>query len=373
MSLLYREATIADAAQIQQFLHTHWRPHHILAESIEWLRWQYESRHQPDKLNMMLAMATHQPELAGLLGFIPLNHYHNTPPTTELPHDAWLAIWRVADAWQRQEGGAGLALYHALLQAQGFSSIAAVGINPKVLPFYRLHRFQVERLTHWVLPNNTLTWQEQADRCHWPQALQTPLTSLTTAPVQRLLANHATDILKAYADAWFVPHRSHEGPRYAPHKTADYWLGRYTHHPRYTYWILACDTLRSAVVCRWQVLPATPEQHSRCVLRVIDILGDDAVLCQATPLIQQWCQEEQALYADSYAYGVDAHAWQQTGWYPKPHEGTDWVIPNYFEPFVLENITLWGAYKELTSAFDAQPRRWRLFKGDADQDRPNSL
>ena len=42
------------------------------------------------------------------------------------------------------------------------------------------------------------------------------------------------------------------------------------------------------------------------------------------------------------------------------------LIPNYFEPFINENIAIHFAYKCSDSRL-----RPLLFKGDADQDRPN--
>ena len=68
-----------------------------------------------------------------------------------------------------------------------------------------------------------------------------------------------------------------------------------------------------------------------------------------------------------YSFGVPINLLEEAGLTNRKNE-EGLIIPNYFEPFVKENVDITYAYK----ADDHHPPI-RLFKGDGDQDRPAQI
>ena len=62
-----------------------------------------------------------------------------------------------------------------------------------------------------------------------------------------------------------------------------------------------------------------------------------------------------------YCYGFDNTYIEQAGMIELAKDDTN-IIPNYFAPYVAENIDIWVGAKSENALF---------FKADGDQDRPN--
>ena len=70
-----------------------------------------------------------------------------------------------------------------------------------------------------------------------------------------------------------------------------------------------------------------------------------------------------AEYIDFYCAGINEEDVYEAGFVEVNEEDGN-IIPNYFEPFVQENIDIWVDSREYNSLFT---------KADADQDRPNII
>jgi hypothetical protein len=81
---------------------------------------------------------------------------------------------------------------------------------------------------------------------------------------------------------------------------------------------------------------------------------------------QNLLSESSAEYIDFLHIGLDAGVLESGGFTDK--SGTDIIVPNYFEPFCMENIKLEYAFKSIDDS-----ERPVFFKADSDQDRPNVL
>jgi hypothetical protein len=68
-------------------------------------------------------------------------------------------------------------------------------------------------------------------------------------------------------------------------------------------------------------------------------------------------------FVDCYNHGISSDVFLRLGLWPR---GDDVIIPNYFEPFERRNIDLRFAYL-------SPEKRYVVFKGDADQDRPSTV
>ena len=76
-------------------------------------------------------------------------------------------------------------------------------------------------------------------------------------------------------------------------------------------------------------------------------------------------KEYKAEYIDLYSYGLPLEVLKESK-FLNIKEIKGLIIPNHFEPFERKNIDIKYAYKNLIGG-----QTVRLFKADADQDRPN--
>jgi hypothetical protein len=108
----------------------------------------------------------------------------------------------------------------------------------------------------------------------------------------------------------------------------------------------------------------TVEHSGRRALRIIDFLGADSLLACAGPVVQTLVEERDAEYADVYNTGIDGAVFEQAGFRRIDPDGPE-VVPDHFEPFERRNVRLWFSVSGTGHPV--------LFKGDADQDRPNRV
>ncbi len=92
----------------------------------------------------------------------------------------------------------------------------------------------------------------------------------------------------------------------------------------------------------------------------MDIIGNDTLFYQVTDGIDRLVKSLDAEYVDFYETGLSEERMESAGWKKVKDSGN--VIPNYFSPFVQENIDI---------NYMAQEKEVVLFKADGDQDRPN--
>jgi hypothetical protein len=145
-----------------------------------------------------------------------------------------------------------------------------------------------------------------------------------------------------------------------PRKSYDYICHRYIEHPVYQYHLLKimnnCKTV-GIYVTRVQ------KYNNAKVLRIIDYFGDIEAVAHTGNALKNILDMDYE-YIDFYEYGIDDDVLTDAGFVLNPHGSTN-VIPNYFEPFVRENIRL--------TFYAHSKEKFYIFKGDGDQDRPNKL
>jgi len=99
-----RICTAEDRPSLINFIHTYWKPNHVLAASMELLDWQHFDEIK-QRYNFVLAQHLKTQEIHGVLGFISPQHFD--PGIKE--GDIWLTTWKVRQEVARV--GLGLALY----------------------------------------------------------------------------------------------------------------------------------------------------------------------------------------------------------------------------------------------------------------------
>ena len=70
---------------------------------------------------------------------------------------------------------------------------------------------------------------------------------------------------------------------------------------------------------------------------------------------------------DIYSYGISKKILKKAG-YINRYNVKNLIVPNYFEPFVRENVDIFCAFKT-----SLNKKKIKLFKGDGDGDRPSII
>ena len=143
-----------------------------------------------------------------------------------------------------------------------------------------------------------------------------------------------------------------------PYKEAWYIKKRYYDHPVYKYNVYGLFGREQKVTLA--VVFRVIRIGDRNVIRLIDCIGDLTCMGSMSSLLDHVLAEYDAEYVDCYEVGIEDASMQQSGW--KKTEGSGNIIPNYFAPFLRENIDIY---------YFSSDKDIVLFKGDGDQDRPN--
>ena len=230
-------------------------------------------------------------------------------------------------------------------------AIGAIGFNPATAPIYRALGYHVGELDHYVAVNHTVRHIELA-------TLAAPeITQDNTLPplVHRALTRAGLDDIAGLD--------SSIAPAGAPRKTAKYFSARYLNHPVYSYIVLGLiDPIADNRPVVGLMAARLAEHAGRRALRIVDFIGSAGIFARVHDVVQTLLVDHDAEYADVYNAGVDSATFERAGFVRVDPDGAT-IVPDHFEPFEHRNVRLRVAIKGA-----ARPI---LFKGDADQDRPN--
>lgn len=254
--------------------------------------------------------------------------------------DVWVSVWVAA----KGHNGVGLELMNALPGLAGARVVACNNIRPNTCTFYRFLGWQAERLPHYY---------RLASRADYRLAIPQRATILPVRPDLGLeKVESAADLF-----ALGMPPSPH-----TPAKDTWYMRRRYFHYPHFTYDVWAAR--ENGRLLAYAVTRTVTAQDTDCVpvVRLVDFIGEDAVLPRIGAALDAVLRREKAEYMDCYNAGIPAEIWRAAGFCERlPEDGT--VIPNYLTPPLRENTEYYY--------FTNKPEQFVMFKADGDQDRPN--
>ena len=326
---MIRFAQLSDVPHIMDFIDTYWKKGHILARDHDFFLYQY---FVDDHLNFVLSVSE-SGEIDAILGFIPYGREHR---------DVMLAMWK---ANHTTDPSLGLELFRFLQKNGGARIMASPGSNKKLRGLYRYLGYDFGAMRQWYRLN--------------PKAAEYSIAKVEN----RLVPDTKTQAEFVPLPTWDALTASFDLDAYResapkPYKEPAYLKRRYYEHPVYRYLVYGvCDThhaVKLLLVFRKEPLGGA------CALRLVDCIGDFSLLSSATGLLDTLLAKTSAEYVDCYEIGLDEQLMLDGGWLRVSESGN--IIPNYFSPFVQENIDVFY--------FSSDPDVV-LFKGDGDQDRPS--
>ncbi|WP_026497333.1 hypothetical protein [Butyrivibrio sp. WCD3002] len=330
---------------IKSFLKIHWKENHIFCLSKEVFDFQHLDK-ENHRYNFVIARYKEDNAIHALLGFVPTSQFDSGIKRTMV----WPCIWKNRDDIKRK--GLGVSMYHYLKNHIEIETISILGISAVALSIYKHWNFSTGTIEQYVMPNFSA-------QDHLSSGLRDvyPSFSADTKDVFELV-----DL--SYDDYCAIPDSSEIFGEYAQYKSKIYYVNRFIKHPVYKYQFLAIKDkggIKAIIIAR-----KCGDGNYYC-LRIVDYIGSISYLAGIKNQMQDYLVVNDLEYVDFVEVGLDDKELNQAGFINRK-DYADVIVPNYFEPFLKENIDLDYAFKTVVD--DA---RKVFFKADADQDRPNIL
>lgn len=331
---------------LMRFIDQYWRRGHVLAKSKVLLDWQHDGT---DGRPYDFVVATDKAgEILGVLGFILASRYSQVEDGV-----LWLAVWQVRS--DVVYPGLGISLRSYLTKQVKHSCISAVGLNPSTAAFYKAFGFKTGVLAHHVMVNEAIhehhilrvNNRATLGAIHTPKVLDKRLVKLSLEDLRIVCKSIDIDGI-------------------IPVKNASFLENRYLNHPYYHY---DCYGLKSDNGAYSNIIvtrSAMVHSKYKC-LRIVDVAGDPGKLAGFGRSLQDILVANGFEYADFIADFPQNDFLSREGFLSVDLKSDDVVVPNYFEPFESKNVPIYFAYKNNSS------KKYYVFRGDADQDRPNNI
>lgn len=331
-----RLAKLADISMIMEFIDRHWRKGHIMAVDRELFEYEYVNK---DKVNFVLAIDKISHSLEGIFGFI------NCSYSNINKRHIWGSMWKVLDGNMPLLG---IELAKRVINLSHCQLQIGNGANPNTtIPLRKIFfKEKTGKMKHFYLLNKKIKEYKIAV-IHDEKE--------TTSKIQRMNKNiirfTSIDQLKEEFD---LKHNN----SYIPFKDYEYINKRYFNHPYYKYDIYGVKN--DGNVEALLVLREVQANGSK-VLRIMDYIGNHELFKYLNDFFMNKLEENDYEYVDFYVLGFRENLILEAGFIRRTENDTN-IIPNYFEPFLQENVEIWVHYKDANTTF---------FKADGDQDRPN--
>lgn len=333
-NIIIRQARMDEIERVMLFLKENWGRDHIMANSRELMRYEHAWN---GEFTFIIAEDNITKEMYGVYGYIPYSK--------EEPRDIGGGIWKVI---QNPRFLLGIELFKYVQSPERCRMFADCGVNSKTLGHRKLVGNVNYKLEQYYRLNASIETFSIA-------VIKDKKVSKKKNNMIYQFCNLATmDQFRRYFD--LTQYRET-----MPYKDYDYIEHRYYRHIKYHYRVIGIDKRGKIDAV---VIGRDFEVNGSRAFRIIDYLGDERAFAGTFDAWEIFLDEGNYEYVDFYEYGLDSDNLISAGFFKRDEDDSN-IIPNYFEPFEQRNIEI-----NFTSNIHG---KFRMFKGDGDQDRPNSL
>lgn len=332
-----------EVEELVEFIDKYWRKDHIFVLSRELLDWQHYDIIN-DRYNFVVAKHRNSGEIHSILGFIPTYQFDSSIAMVEV----WPCIWKSRDDIHIK--GLGVSLYYYMKSNIKPETISILGISEIALSIYKHWNFSTGKIEQYYYPN-----PNEAEVLSYKREKTDYVDSNRTGWHIRAIS---LDEYKSISPADML------FEKISPYKSKNYYINRYYRHPLYKYDFLAVynqNKINSIIIVR-----ECGNETSKC-LRIVDYIGQIENLANVRYDLQEIIKSKKYEYVDFVNVGISPEILKSVGFINRKNN-LDTIIPNYFEPFLKDNVDLDYAFKTVNSEINAL-----FYKADADQDRPNLL
>lgn len=328
---MIRKASPNDILDIMQFINSYWKKGHILGVDHEFF--EYEHRNG-NEINYIISIDDYK-NIEAILGYIPYG---------KLNRDVMTVMWKVKN---NDKPFLGVQLLEYLINNCDVRIASSPGINQKTIPIYEYLGYTVGKLKHYYRLN----------KCSEYKIAQIHDDRILTQEKQdihySLLPIHH---MKELMDIFNFEEYKSRNPK--PYKEPWYIEKRYFNHPIYTYKVFGIKDGLGKVES--VLFTREVSYKSSKILRIMDFIGNIEKLNHISNDIDTIMQNNNYEYVDFYQSGIPNEIMESAGFILKDSKHN--IIPNYFEPYVPENIEIY---------YFSTSKDVVLFKADGDQDRPS--
>lgn len=327
---MIRFAQKKDIDRIREFIGLYWKKkNHIFSRNKEF----FEYEHCIDEEVTYVLSEDEKGEINGIIGYIPYGKTNR---------DVMTVMWKVNHT---SDPVLGIRLLQYLLENGDVRIAASPGIGKNTIGIYRFLGYYVGKMTQWYRLGNQTEYQiakiENRTIPKLPEKQFSLAEFQSYEELERCFAfeRYAQSCPKPYKEKWYIEKR-------------------YFQHPIYQYKVFGIMDDRKAV--ETIIVVRVIECNAAKIIRLIDCIGNMGHLKYVTGALDELLQLEKAEYIDCLEAGLPNELLEEAGWMKVENSGN--VIPNYFNPYVCENIDIY---------YFSTDEQIVLFKGDGDQDRPN--
>ncbi|WP_250277850.1 hypothetical protein [[Clostridium] colinum] len=329
-----------DILNVMNFIKDNWNENHILANN----KFVMEYEHfWNNKFNYVIAYDNLNNKICGICGIIPYTKNYNI--------DISAGIWR---AIKTSNFLTGTNILKFIQENTKCRSFLCCGINKDTIKLREYLGHKIGKLNHYYRLNN----KSEYSICI--------VNNKNIMPIKQKDELYLFEIfeindIKNKFDIYKYKDR-------ITFKDWDYIEHRYFKHFKYKYKFLCIgkneNFINSIIIAKEIIFDKNTK-----VLRIIDFIGNESDLPKISHQLNDILVSNGYEYIDFYCYGISNDIFYKMGFNIRDDEDTN-VIPNYFEPFEQKNIDIYFSiyvdknYKSLPIY---------IFKGDADQDRPNKI
>lgn len=335
----YRFCKLSEIDKLKEFIDKHWRKGHVLSKSDELIKFQHLVDGS-DHLTFVVAENLQTGEFDGVYGYISNWKY---APSHHIPNVQWGANWKTRDDVHNEEiGKIGFGMLRYILKndpAEVFGSLGISGIHKQLAETLG---YIMGDMNRYYIPNQSFVDFK-----------------VIKHPDMTNMYSEVTDSCVKEID---FPNGVTFEHNMNPYKDIEYFENRYKNHISFKYRYLGVykrNELKGVFVFR-NVDSAGPR-----VLRIMDFIGDITDVNNVNASVQQLLKSENAEYIDCLNHGIEPECFHKLG-FKEAKNGGDTILPEYFDPFEQRYVPMEFCYladKDID---------YVIFKGDGDQDRPNS-
>lgn len=336
---------ISEIEKVKEFIDCYWKKEHVFTKSQALLDWQHLDKRN-SRYDFVVATDRESREIHAIVGFIMSSRYDE-----KIEHPIrWGAIWKVREDVGIK--GVGLSLKYFFEKNVPADYIGGVGLSEYSKAINRKLGENVGKLKQFYMLNKAYETFRLIDNFSAQN-----LRGEDFDKGSKLRKIDGEKLLNERAD-YYV-----EMPQY---KSPLYYVNRYARHPVYQYHFLEIvDSAQKAMAC---IIWRKCEANGSAAIMIVDYIGTGEELTGLYSEFQELMQEHGAEYICFCEYGLKDSDLEAAGFLNR--ENSEIVIPVYYEPFTKKNIDL---DYHFYSNRGYQEEKVRIFKGDADQDRPNQL
>lgn len=330
-----REANMNDFYKILEFIKNYWDGNHIFVKHPELMKYQHIINNQ---LTYIIAEDIYTKNICAICGWISSN-------LTATP-DINLVMWRALKTTHPMIGLESVMYMKSNLNPRLFCSC---GINKDTTQnIFSFLGYFTSKLNHYYrladINKYTIAIVNKKNIIPIKEIPKYKLIKIDSFKnLKKIFSFKKYKNSKPYKDEWYINHR-------------------YFNHPVYNYKIYGIEKTNNSCTLDSILVAREVTYNNSKVLRIVDFIGLDKDLEGISYELQNLIDCCNYEYIDFYCYGIKHEIMTKAGFILRDDSDKN-IIPNYFEPFVQNNIDI--------NFFSNDKENFHMYKADGDQDRPN--